>query len=418
MACALLLPSLVRATMRAAAAIATVLWGCSADNEVERSHDHVGRAIQPIISGVPSGAEHDAVVVLATFRDGARQGLCTATLVAPNLVLTARHCVSDVDGQASCYSDGTAIVGAGVHDDRDPHELVVFAPKDGVVATTTDEALASARGKALVVDDLATTICNRDLAFVVLDRAVSAPVARIRLGAPKPAEDVTVVGFGITETGALPGTRMERASVPLLGAGPMLYPDDQRYGFGDAEFMVGESACLGDSGGPALAPSGAVVGVASRAGNGKARDPDDLSSTCTGETAHAIYTHLAQATDLVARAFLEAGVMPRLEEPAKRAADGDSPVLTHVTGADGARAARAPHRASRPATPAAATAALGGAASDEAASPAEEAGCSASPQAPAGAPSAGLALAMLALAVAERRRARRSVDPGRAPVRE
>jgi hypothetical protein len=40
----------------------------------------------------------------------------------------------------------------------------------------TTDAAASARGEALVVDG-ATTLCNHDLAYVVLDRTVSGPVA-------------------------------------------------------------------------------------------------------------------------------------------------------------------------------------------------------------------------------------------------
>ena len=59
--------------------------------------DHVGRAIQPIVGGIASGADQDSVVALARFENGVRVGLCTATLVAANLALTARHCVSATD---------------------------------------------------------------------------------------------------------------------------------------------------------------------------------------------------------------------------------------------------------------------------------------------------------------------------------
>ena len=56
-----------------------------------QSSDRVGRVIQPVISGVPSAAEHDGVVVLAQFADGVRLGLCSATLVAPNLVVIEQY---------------------------------------------------------------------------------------------------------------------------------------------------------------------------------------------------------------------------------------------------------------------------------------------------------------------------------------
>ena len=305
----------VRGILRALAVSAWILCGCAADNEAGRSYDRVGRTIQPIIEGVPSGAEHDAVVVLAVFRDGARRGLCSATRVAPNLLLTARHCVSETDDQASCYTDGSAVAGAGLHGDFDPRELAVFVGEDGVASSVSDAALATAYGVKLIVDETAETICNRDLAFVLLDRPLTGRLAPMRVGAPRPDEALTVVGWGITESGSLPTTRMERADVPLVGTGPMVYPDDKRFGFGDAEFMTGESVCLGDSGGPAMTRSGVVVGIASRAGNGEARDPGNLAATCTGTTAHAIYTHLANAAPLVVRAFAEAGYVPLLEEP-------------------------------------------------------------------------------------------------------
>ncbi len=354
----------------------------------------MGRTIQPVISGAPSGTEHDAVVVLALFRDGARLGLCSATLVAPNLVLTARHCVSEVDAQAGCYTDGTAIAGAGLHGDHPASEIAVFVPKDGVVASTSDEMLASARGKALVVDETATTICNRDLAFVVLDRKVAAPIAKMRLGGPKAPESVTVVGWGLTESGTLPSRRMERSDVPLVGAGPMLYPDDQRYGFGDAEFMIGESACLGDSGGPALAKSGAVVGVASRAGNGQARDPGNPAATCIGENAHAVYTHLGAATPLVVRAFLEAGATPALE-------DGTTLRLHGGTGSTTVGESTT-DRASRPVPQTLAGSATADATAPETA--AEESGCSAAPAGAGGPRTFAGALALALGLIAHRRR--------------
>lgn len=262
--------------------------------------------IQPIIGGTASGSEHDAVVVLATFNGGVRQSLCTATVVAPNLIITARHCVSDAGGSTACSITGSPITGGMVKADRDPQSLVVFTGEGGVAPDAEVEANGSAHGSQLVVDTN-TTICNDDIAFVVLDRPLTTPVAPIRLGPPKTDEPVTVVGWGIDESGSLPQTREARTNVALIGIGPGLYPENKDYGYGDREFMLGESACSGDSGSPSLAPSGAVTGVAARAGNGKTRDPNNYASTCMGATAHAVYTHLSSMTELVTRAFDAAG---------------------------------------------------------------------------------------------------------------
>lgn len=329
------------------AAASLVFAGCAAQTEGGEQREHVGRSIQPIVGGIASGSDQDAVVILARFEDGARVGLCTATLVAANLVVTARHCVSASDAVAACGSDGQPVAGALLHGDRAPASLAVFATAGGAAPDTTADVGASAHGKSLVVDD-ATTLCNHDLAFVILDKTLTAaPIAPIRLGPLAAGDALTAVGFGITEVGALPTSRMQRNGISLVGAGPMAYPDDARYGVGDAEFLVGESACSGDSGSPAFAKSGAVIGVASRAGNGQARDPNNAASTCLGATAHAVYAELGANVELATRAFKEAGAKPWLEgEPDPRIEQKSLPPGssggTGSSGASGAPSASSP----------------------------------------------------------------------------
>jgi secreted trypsin-like serine protease len=265
-----------------------------------------------IIGGTDSGPSHDAVVVLATFRQGVRTNLCTATLVAPNLILTARHCVSDADSTTACSKEGSPIVGSMIKASRAPGSLAVFVGTGGITPDSTREQGAKARGKSLVVEP-SLSLCNGDLAFVVLDRALDAPVVALRLSPPSTAERLDVVGWGIDETGSLPTRRQVRADVPLIGVGPAMYPNNSTWGYGDREFMLGESACAGDSGSPAFAKSGALVGVAARAGNGKPRDPRNAASTCMGESSHAVYTHISAFRTLLDQAFAAAGAAPKLE---------------------------------------------------------------------------------------------------------
>ena len=385
----------------AIAVLGLAVGGCAAPVEGLEPQDHLGRAIQPIVGGAASGGDQDAVVVLARFEGGARVGLCTATLLAPNLVVTARHCVSATDATAACGSDGNPVVGAALHGDRAPETLAVFTSAAGLAPDTSTDGAAKARGKKLVVDG-ATSICNHDLAFVVLDKAVAGPIAPIRLGPPSPSETLTAVGFGITEAGALPASRMKRSGLVLTGAGPMAYPDDARYGVGDAEFLLGESACAGDSGSPTLAGSGAVVGVASRAGNGKARDPSNAASTCLGATAHAVYAQLGANGALVMSAFAQAGAKAWLEgQPDPRAAKVPSP--GSPSGAHGASTG-----AGAAAGPAAADSPM--AASAEATeTPAQAGGCSASgkPRSDSGAQGLALLFGMLLVLGLRRTFARR-----------
>ena len=67
------------------------------------------------------------------------------------------------------------------------------------------------------------------------------------------------------------------------------------------EFEVGESFCQGDSGGPALARTGAVVGVASRGGNGM--DPGgNPAAACEGPGTLNLFTSPAPFKDFLIKA--------------------------------------------------------------------------------------------------------------------
>lgn len=381
-----------------------VLGACAGPVEDRPAAHHLGHTIQAIVNGSASGAEQDSVVALARFESGARVGLCTATLVASNLALTARHCVSATDASAACGADGSPVVGAMLHGDRPAATLAVYATANGAAPDTTNEAGASAHGKTLVVDE-ATTICNHDLAFIVLDAQLSAPRSPIRLAPPHAGDVLTAVGFGITEIGTLPSQRMQRSGLALIGAGPMAFPDDARYGAGNAEILVGESACSGDSGSPMLAYAGngaaAVVGVASRAGNGQPRDATNAASTCLGTTAHAVYAQLGPNQALVLRAFAAAKATPWLDgEP-------DPDAVKPATASSPAPAGDVPSATPSPppaANEGASTMTPVGAREDE---PAAAGGCSASGEPTHGAVEHALGIVFLLLLVLRLRSARR-----------
>src|SRR5688572_29911610 len=64
------------------------LAGCSSG-----AGELVGSAPHGISGGV-TDVSHRSVFLLLAYQND-HQSMCTATLVAPNLLLTARHCVSD-----------------------------------------------------------------------------------------------------------------------------------------------------------------------------------------------------------------------------------------------------------------------------------------------------------------------------------
>ena len=258
-----------------------------------------------IIEGTASSVDQDSVVLITI---GARGG-CTGTLVAPNLVLTARHCVTETDGGALCKTDGTPYEGGTLGSNYPASALLVY--KGQLAAAMADDPTkAHAKGKQLFVEST-STYCDSDVAFILLDRNVSAPVAPIRLGeGAREGETVTAVGWGLTEDGRTPSKRLQRSGIKVEAVGPFTWDTTTRIGLAKSEFMIGEGICSGDSGGPAFASTGAVVGVVSRGGNGEQSGGAD---SCIGSDTIGIYTHLANKRTLVERAFKASGYQVRDE---------------------------------------------------------------------------------------------------------
>jgi hypothetical protein len=230
--------------------LAALGGGCAV--EETKSTTRTKTSSQAIVKGTASA--HDEVVYLAMYSGDTFMGSCSGTVVAPNLVLTARHCVSQTDEAGDCRVDGSAVTGARMD------------------------------------------------------------------------EELTAVGWGLTQSGAAPQLLQERSFVKVLDVGPSIENDLTQSGLGPSEFRLTESGCFGDSGGPAFASTGALVGVLSRVGGGKT-DPENQAAQCVGADATNIRTHLADKRDLVARAFAAAGFTPIDEGAPPGAATGSKCIL-------------------------------------------------------------------------------------------
>jgi hypothetical protein len=293
----------MRTTMLALSTM-IALVACAPDSRLRDARP----AAQPIINGEPSTPDENAVIGLGIFgRGGGFQGGCTGTLVHPRLVLTARHCVSETEpGGIACDVDGTPISGGGVVGDYEPSQFrVLVGPELSFDFAATGQQ---------IIHNGAANLCNNDIAFIVLDKPVDAPIAQIRLDTqPTVGELIKAVGWGQSNNSSGP-SRRRRDNVPITAVGP----DDSLSYFpvGPNEFAVGESICQGDSGGPALAKSGAVVGVVSRGGNGKQADRNDPTASCVDDgryLAHNLYTRTDPFRELVNTAFAAVGGEPWIE---------------------------------------------------------------------------------------------------------
>jgi hypothetical protein len=233
--------------------------------------------------------------------------ICTATLVAPNLALTARHCVA-YGGPPffQCTENGELVPneweGGTLGADYPPESIQLF----GVDERIEPVALVSS-----IVSSNTSTICTNDIAYLVLDRDVPLPARAVRSGKPTTnQETVTLVGYGATITGEqldyLTLNRKRIVDQEIVDVGP----DDEGDPVFDAPprslLLHGPAACNGDSGGPAFSETtGAVVGVFSIL----------VQSDCSKQNLPLLYTHTSPFAQLTKEAFEAAGATP-IAEPA------------------------------------------------------------------------------------------------------
>lgn len=365
------LPRLRPFVAAAAAVLAFSAYGCSSGEE-PASREALGRSRLPIINGTPSPADQDSVVLLALQINGQMYPNCSGTVVAKNLVMTARHCVGQLDDKGNVSDYGAT-------------EIHVFTGADATKKATSG-ATPAANGKQIFTTG--TTFLIPDISFVLLDRALSAPVASIRIeGGATQGEELTIVGFGIDQTNKQPAQRMQRTGVVVSAIGPTETKYQSLFG---GEFEFGEAACSGDSGGPALdAKTHAVVGVASRVSNGKDRTDSDPSAFCIGSTTEDVYSSLQGVQLTLEKAFAAAGASPVLEgkaAPPDPAADPSSQDPSADPPADDAQDPAAPEKKPQSTS-------------------SDSSGCAAAPSRPSSGALA-LVLAALGVALARRRRAR------------
>jgi secreted trypsin-like serine protease len=173
---------------------------------------------------------------------------CTGTVVAPRVVLTAGHCVEDIES--------SSIV--------EPTEIAVATGVSNL--SKIPPANISAVVQVLAYPDFDPTKLQGDAGLLILAAPVAAPPIALATSADaalyEPGDPLTIAGWGIDnrKTGHAPN-QLQAATVPIEEAGrckrgtsgfyPFFDPSRQVCTLDSPAFKI--TACHGDSGGPAIA---------------------------------------------------------------------------------------------------------------------------------------------------------------------
>ncbi len=200
------------------------------------------RAHQAIIGGstVPAGVlPYVAEVVDALGRR--EVGLCTGTVVAPTLVLTAGHCAENL-------RTGTPNVAAGYR-----------VLTEGAGGTAAERQISTVSG-VIPYEGFRRKVDAGDAALLVLSTPTTAPaiaLASSDAGALRAGATATIAGFGNTFYGQRGPTRaLHQATTVVQGDrwckrnAPPFYASEEVCSIDAPSYATG--ACFGDSGGPLL----------------------------------------------------------------------------------------------------------------------------------------------------------------------
>lgn len=279
------------------------------------------------IQGGTTDSTHAFAVAVVDHATASQQmvAICSGTLLAPNLVATARHCVAPTSDPENVQC-ATATFGSVVATDE------VFVSNDTMLSLNTGY---HAVDEIIVPPD--SPMCGNDLALLILHDSLPLP-AYVTPVIDPPMTDhqvysttVTAIGYGITTptdtTGKTVGTRRIRQNIDLecipndTSFADCYSDPNAKQAIAPQEFLVADGACGGDSGSSAYeqrnfnAGSWVSFGVLSRG------SITDDGGTCYGN----IYTRFDAWGPLLVNTAQLAAAKGGYPVPAWAAGDGGTP---------------------------------------------------------------------------------------------
>jgi hypothetical protein len=234
------------------------LYGACLSHAPAEEDLDIGFARSPIEGGYVD--DKDRAVVGVVHMSQGNFGSCTGTLIAPNVVLTAQHCVAPTS------------TGGGVNCSQTTFGQVY--PASSMFVTTMTEFTyninAYYAAQEIVLPPGDGSFCGRDQALLILGKPIPASEAVPmvpRVDEPiYEGEEYYAIGYGATSDGqgADSGTRRRRDDLFIQ----CVAADCPPFAIKETEWRGDTGICSGDSGGPALDLLDRVIGVASRGAAG------------------------------------------------------------------------------------------------------------------------------------------------------